>query len=278
MTLGLLLPTLAGEESSVPAWVDPMTQVHARFTGRPGTFAMFGDSITVSLAFWAPLQQDPKNLSPAARQALERVTRHLHEPCWRDWRGPAFGSEGGQTMGWAAEHVDKWLAKLNPEVVLLMFGSNDVGREVTVDDFAAATKRVVERCLKNRSVVILTTLPPRSGHEAQCERFAEAGRRIAEELGLPLIDYHAEILRRRPRDWDGSKPPFNVVAGGHVYDVPTLISGDGVHPSAPQRYAGDFSDEALNCHGYNLRSYLTLLAYAEVIERVLAPGGNPGRQ
>jgi hypothetical protein len=37
------------------AWIEPMAAVRARFTGRPGTLAHFGDSITVSMAFWAPL-------------------------------------------------------------------------------------------------------------------------------------------------------------------------------------------------------------------------------
>jgi hypothetical protein len=42
-----------------------------------------------------------------------------------------------------------------------------------------------------------------------------------------------------------------------------------VHPSAPKKYAGDFSDEALSASGYNLRTYLTLITYAEVIGKAL---------
>jgi hypothetical protein len=189
LTLAPLLPPLRADEPDVPAWAGPMKRVRAEFTGRPGTFAMFGDSITVSLAFWAPLRQDPKNLSPEARQALDLVTGHMRESCWRDWRGPEFGSEGGRTIAWAEKHVDDWLTAHNPEVVLLMFGSNDVGHGVTVDDYAAATERVVQRCLENGSVIILTTLPPRSGHEAQCDRFAEAARRIATKMRLPRMPF-----------------------------------------------------------------------------------------
>jgi hypothetical protein len=54
--------------------------------------------------------------------------------------------------------------------------------------------------------------------------------------------------------------------------VPTLISGDGVHPSFPSKHA-DYSADALNSNGYQLRSVLTLHAYADVITRVLAPKG-----
>jgi hypothetical protein len=37
-------------------WQGEVVQVHARFHGRPGTFAQFGDSITETLAFWTPLR------------------------------------------------------------------------------------------------------------------------------------------------------------------------------------------------------------------------------
>src|SRR5215217_5077549 len=109
----------------VPAWVGPMKDVHAKFTGERGSLALFGDSITVSQAFWTPLAYDPKNLSPEGRAALELVKKHMQERCWREWRGPEFGNDGGQTIAWAAEHVDQWLKDLNPETVVLMFGTND---------------------------------------------------------------------------------------------------------------------------------------------------------
>ena len=32
--------------------VEPMRKVHARFTGTPGTFAHFGESIKITMAFW----------------------------------------------------------------------------------------------------------------------------------------------------------------------------------------------------------------------------------
>ena len=58
----------AEQRADAPAWVGPMKKAHARFTGRKGTFALFGDSITFSLAFWAPLQDNPKGLSPGGRR------------------------------------------------------------------------------------------------------------------------------------------------------------------------------------------------------------------
>jgi hypothetical protein len=86
---------------------------------------------------------------------------------------------------------------------------------------------------------------------------------------VPLIDYHAEVLKRRPDDWNGTLPQFKDVPGSE-YEVPTLISRDGIHPSNPQAHR-DFSEEGLKSNGFLLRNYLTLLTYAEVVQRVLAP-------
>ena len=53
--------------------------------------------------------------------------------------------------------------------------------------------------------------------------------------------------------------------------MPTLIARDGVHPSYPKKYQGDFSEEGLKSNGYGLRSYVSMMAYEEVIRAVLTP-------
>jgi GDSL-like Lipase/Acylhydrolase family len=264
-TIFALLLTLVSVRAA--DWVEPMRKVHAEFNGMPGTFAQFGDSITVTMAFWASLQSKPKDMDVAAAAAYERVSKTMKPECWREWKGAEFGSQGSMTVRWAFDNVDKWLAKLNPEVVLVMFGSNDVG-QMDVSEYETKLRSVTERCLRSGTVVILSTMPPRSGHVEKSREFADAARKLAKELHVPLSDYFNEIVKRRPDDWDGSLEKFK--ASGDVYDVPTLISRDGVHPSAPKQFNGDFSAEALRSHGYNLRNYVTLLAYAEVIENLAA--------
>src|SRR5438128_464820 len=66
-------------------------------------------------------------------------------------------------------------------------------------------------------------------------------------------------------DWDGALDRFQQYEG---YEVPTLLSRDGVHPSYPTRYHNDYSDEALSHSGYSLRNFLTLMSYAEVVRRL----------
>jgi hypothetical protein len=66
LVLGLGLA--AAQAAETPAWVEPMKEVHGKFKGTPGTFAHFGDSITVTLAFWSPLQWERRNAGPSSRR------------------------------------------------------------------------------------------------------------------------------------------------------------------------------------------------------------------
>ena len=260
--------TAFATESGAP-WVQHMRDVRARFTGTNGTLAQFGDSITRSTAYWAPLAGTLKATGPEAARAHALVKRYMKAQCWRDWKGAQFGNEGAMTIRWASANVDRWLTRLNPEAVVIMFGTNDVG-QMDETEYEARTREVVRRSLMNGTVVLLTTMPPRSGRLEQARAFADVARRIAREERVPLIDYFAEILKRRPGDWDGALPQFKGIPGNE-YQVPTLIARDGVHPSNPSRFVNDFSEAGLRTNGFSLRNYLTLLGYAEVIEKVLQP-------
>lgn len=270
MGLALIDPALSwGDEkpSDDSGWRKSMIAVHARFTGQPGTFAHFGDSITDTLAFWAPLRNARRNAPPEMEQAYQQVSRHLRKECWREWKGPDYGNQSGQTIEWADRNVNAWLKKLNPETALIMFGTNDL-RTVAVDEYQRKLREVVRRCLANGTVPILSTIPPRHDFVEKSAKYAEASRDVARELSVPLVDFHAEILKRRPDDWDGAAAAFRDFEG---YDVPTLLSRDGVHPSAPTRFRDDYSEEALRSHGYGLRNYLVLLRYAQVVDFYSTP-------
>lgn len=262
LLLALPVAALAGDKA--PEWVGPMKKVHAKFKGTKGTCALFGDSITVSLAFWANLPYSRKGMDDTTKADFDLVNRRMKKECWAGWRGAAFGNEGGMTVRWADANVEKWLKKLNPETAVIMFGTNDLGG-VPLEEYEKKLRVVVKKCLDNGTVVILTTIPPRSGMLEKSKKYAEAARRVAKELKVPLCDYQAEALRRRPDDWDGAMKKFAEYKG---YDVPTIVARDGVHPSAPRKYAGDYSEEGLKSSGYVLRNYVTLRSYAAVIRHV----------
>ncbi len=255
------------QKEAKPYWADAMVQAHSKFSGQKGTFTHFGDSITVTLAFWTPLLYSRKNAPPQMEQAYDLVNARLKKECWRDWKGGQFGNEGGMTIRWARENIDNWLKRLNPEVALIMFGTNDLD-SVPLEEYKQKTRQVVQKCLDNGTVVILSTIPPRHGLAEKAAAYADAVRQIAREMEVPLIDFHSEILKRRPDDWDGAMDKFSEYEG---YDVPTLLARDGVHPSNPKKYQDDYSAEGLKSCGYALRNYLTLMKYAEVLKAFEMP-------
>ena len=71
--IALSLAILAACTARLPAaddakdWVEPMKKVHAKFTGSKGTFAQFGDSITVTMAFWSPLRSGERHAGEPSR-------------------------------------------------------------------------------------------------------------------------------------------------------------------------------------------------------------------
>lgn len=145
------------------AWIEPMQKVHARFTGTKGTLACFGDSISVTMAFWSPLEyQRADKLSAELAKTLTLVKDAMKPECWSKWKGPDYGNNGSMTIRWAHANIDSWLKKLNPEVAVIMFGTNDL-TQLKLEEYDQKTRQVVDRCLKNGTVVILTTIPPRSG-------------------------------------------------------------------------------------------------------------------
>jgi len=250
-----------------PTWARNSRVIHGSFPGSPGTLALFGDSITESLAFWAPLAEERGPAPPPIESAFLRVKARLRPECWSEWRGEAFGNASKTTIAWARQNVDRWLETLKPEVALIMFGSNDLP-DRDQRGYRKALTEVTEACIKRGTVPIVSTVPPRSGLAAEAAAFSQIVRAVARELDVPLIDYHAAILERRPDDWDGTTL---VVPGGNPYEVLTLISGDGVHPSNPAKYFKDYSDEALRISGFGLRTAQALLAYDQAISIVGGP-------
>ena len=252
------LLALSASAFAEEAWVEPMKAVHARFTGQQGTVAQFGDSITITMAFFTPLSMDLKNVPADLAEAHAWIRRYVQARCWRAWKGPQFGNEGRTTTAWAIANIDGWLKKLNPEVALVMWGTNDTYLGPKPPQYTDNLRTIIQKCLDNGTVPILYTIPPK-GDQANnpkntqhVETFVEAARTVAAEKKVPLIDFYKEIMDRQPADF-----------------AKTLL-GDGLHPSYPKEYQGDFSDEGLKHSGYTLRNYLTLKTCYEVHQKVLS--------
>jgi lysophospholipase L1-like esterase len=270
--LAILVASLAGRVTVAdePYWVRPMRQAHAHATGKPGVLLHLGDSITYSMAYFAPLQYaDTAKMSPSTRAALQLVNAHMKTECYR-WKGTDKGNYSGQTASWGRQHIDRWIADLRPEVALIMFGTNDI-RRGSIEAHIANLRALIETCLDRGVIVILSTIPPMHGFDDKVLQTVELQRQLAVELKVPLIDFYAHVMNRRPLNWDGSLPQFESYS---QWEVPTIISRDGVHPSNPTPWKRDYTEEGLSRNGNVLRSFLTLMAYSEII-RVVIQGDEP---
>ena len=246
-------------------WVKPMRRVHKRFKGKAGTLSQYGDSITVTMAYLAGYgwskKINAKNMTPEVAKEAQVIEKRADLTLWRKWKGGGYGNTGMMMSNWLFNNVGAWQKKMNAEAAVIMFGTNDRGRIVppVYTEYMAASMR---RMMQDGTVPMMTSIPPPGGHE-----YWLAALNMAHGLKVPLIDYYGEIMRRRPEDYSGRHEKFKKVPGG-TYDVPTLISRDGTHPSNPAKWKNDFSEEALSNNGYNLRNYMTIRMYAQVTSKV----------
>ena len=238
-----------------PAWVPAMKKVHAEFKGKPGTVVQFGDSITYSMAFWSPLGwSDPAEFLTAD----DGLPKKPKDKKWSDVtqgardKGPEHGNYSGWRVGNLLEVADEVLKRKQPEAALVMIGTNDISGGKLPDSYRADLKKLLTKILVAHCVPIVNTIPPRVDHDAAVKAANETIRAVAAELSLPIAEYYGAIDERRPGGtWKG-----------------TLISADGVHPSAGKTNV--YSAENLQSDGYALRNWVNFLAFREVYFRVLA--------
>jgi hypothetical protein len=217
-------------------WVKSMTDVHKNFKGKKGTVACFGDSITNAKEFWATI---PNGTSNCKDINIKELINYIDKSTW-NLKGREYGNKGGWKITDGLEGVDTWLKKQNPEVAIVLFGTNDtdLGANPVKTKFEENLGKFVQKCLDNGTIVILTTPPPQKS-DNRPKRFGDSAKKVAEQKGVPVVDYWDAILKRRPeRTW-----------------FKTLISDDGTHPSWK---GNDWSEEGLKNSGYGLRNYVTL--------------------
>lgn len=237
-----------------PYWFDAMRKVNDAFDGNPGYVAQFGDSITYSMAFWNPISwMEPD-------EYLTKDDGLPKRPGDKQWRnalkgfsakGPSQGNYSGWRVDSLLERVPEVLARENPEVALVMIGTNDTGSKGPPADFGPKLEALLTKILEAHCIPVLNTIPPKRGSEAGVELANGVIRELALKMKVPLVDYHAEILRRQPGEsWFG-----------------TLISKDGTHPSGGE--VGDFSEANLSTCGYALRTWMNFLVVRQLYFRIL---------
>ncbi len=72
--------------------------------------------------------------------------------------GREYGNESGKTTRWANENAAAWLKKLNPEAVVLMFGTNDLA-QIDAKEYETAT-RAPRRTVPEKRVAAMNCSSP----------------------------------------------------------------------------------------------------------------------
>ena len=253
-------------------WPTAMAAVATKHRGEPGKVVPIGDSITYAnqAGRWARRGEDrtPDEVAICAWMRADQNDKTNgwwlaadDQPTGRSWTAvsgqTAAQCLAGGVRGSAA--LDAILKDHDPQIAILLLGSNDAGKKVPVEKYLEAMETIYEKCLANGTIPVVTTVPPRNPDPAGLIGPYNAGLvALAKKHGLPLVDYHGEMLARQPGDaWQG-----------------TLISKDGVHPTA-ELAAGPATPENLAKCGHLLRCWLNVHKVMEIKARVLdaAAGG-----
>ena len=246
-----------------------MKKVAQRFHGRPGVVLHVGDSITHANPYgqWARFgkgqSDEDKNLLKWMHCGAEDdsdgwfLARFDHPDGGRSHTA-AGGMRADELLAGGKQKLPslaELLKKYQPQMVLLMIGTNDVAQGRKSEEFLADVEKAASTILDSGSICILSTIPPFFGRPEASTKYNDGLRGLTKKYNLPLIDYEKEILLRRPQDWNG-----------------TLLNKNDAHPSAGDgkvNSSAEPTEENLARSGYLLRGWLSVKKIGEVKRTVL---------
>lgn len=129
---------------------------------------------------------------------------------------------GGERTDGALARLDRDVMEVRPEIVLVMYGTNDsyvdIGKSeprLTVADYSENLRKLVRRLREAKIKPVLMT-EPRWGDAAKpngagehpnqrLARYVDACRNVAKELDVPLVDHFAIWQEKNDRGFDIGK-------------------------------------------------------------------------
>jgi lysophospholipase L1-like esterase len=272
--LQLIAAPVPAAEPLPQAWdyTAAMKKVAAGFTGRQGVVIHVGDSITYANPYgqWATGGQGKSGDDKALLAWMHTGSNDDTD----GWYLARFDHPAGGRSHTAAGGIrlDEMLAggrggmlslaelvrTYQPQIVVLMLGSNDASQGRGVEDYRRDAETAVTTIIRANAIPIVSTIPPHIDQQELAKSYNAALREIARRRELPLIDYEREILIRRPDDWNG-----------------TLLNKNDLHPTAQVggekgvKASSAPTDDNLRQSGYLLRGWLSVKKIGEVKRKVL---------
>ncbi|MFN3197165.1 MAG: SGNH/GDSL hydrolase family protein [Bradymonadia bacterium] len=231
----------------------------------PQVFAKVGASATVSVHNMQCFAGDRIDLD--GRDHLQSTIDHFRA-------GDAAGSDPytreslTATVGWSARSavagdpspVEREIEAISPRFALIMYGTNDIqGRNPF--RYADSMLTLADILIDEGVIPVLTTIMPRdddASADALVPQYNAIVRAVAQGRGVPLADFHRELL------------PIP----GHG------LAGDDLHPNVFRdggARACHFTPEALE-HGYNIRNLLMIETLDRVRRTVFEGEAAPDRE
>lgn len=176
--------------------------------GQPVTVVGFGDSITGIYYHTGGRRAWPEMLGLALQRLYPAAPVKVINA----------GQSGDDTAG-ALKRLDAQVLAHRPDLVVVMFGMNDITR-VPAETYAANLKAIVARCRAAGAEVALCTpnaiMPGDGGRpESKLAQYAALVREVATAEGTPLVDCfqaYAELRGSSPLSW-------------------RLLMSDAIHPN-----------------------------------------------
>ena len=149
--------------------------------------------------------------------------------------------------------LDDILKKFNPQMVVLMLGTNDAWQKKTADEAITGITPVIERLHANGTVVILSSIPPHILNPQMAEEFNGKLYELAKAKKMPFLDFYGEVVKRAPNGtWDG-----------------TILNKGDVHPTSGHWVDQEPTEANFKQCGYLLRGWLSVQKIREVKEKVI---------
>jgi peptidoglycan/LPS O-acetylase OafA/YrhL len=231
--------------SPITAALAARLQAIAGATMDARVFAKVGDSITVAPSFFSCFDGGAVDLGGRSDLSATRTYFMSGDAAGATpFARTSLAAKGGTTakdaLTGSPSPLAQELAAIDPQIEVVMFGSNEARFDWTFDEFGTNLWNLIDATIANGTIPVMSTIPANTGYaaaDARIPTFNRVIRAIAQGRGLPLIDLHAALEPLPDRG----------------------ISSDGIHPSVAPDGGCVLTPAGLQ-YGYNVRNLLELEA------------------